>query len=349
MSIKKVAVIGEFAYPFYEPALVKSLLKLGIEVVELRTKFSNKLLSFILKLEDYFSIIGPATFFLHVKFRNSVKKNQPDLIFFWRPTLISPKLIQCLRKDCPNSQIVNYNNDNPFGKAYQQRSFRLKRLWIHFKKSIPFFDVNIVYRNANINDYNIAGSIKTILFPPAFVPELIPDLSGIDYRYDVVFIGYAEQKRLDYINFLISKGIQIIIFGTGWELQKLHPSYRFGTIISAHGKAYYQALRSARINLAFLSDLNEDVYTRRNFEIPGMGGLMLSERTKELTSLFIEGKEAFFYSNPEELLEQINSILANQNLQNEVRINAKNKCKDAGYDMDSRVIKLLHDLGNRMA
>ena len=345
MEINKVVLVGEFTFSFYEPAFAIAMRRLRIEVFEFKIKYSNPALSFIYRIEDYFSFIGPVTILFHYNFKRSVNKIHPDLIFFWRPTLITPSLLKALKRASPSATIVSYNNDNPFGKAYQERSFRLKRLWIHFIKSIPFFDVNVVYRNANINDYNIAGSSKTILFPPAFIPELIPDLSGIDYIYDVVFIGYAEQKRLDYINFLLSKGIQVKIFGTGWELQKIHSSYQFGTIISAHGKAYYHALRSARINLAFLSDLNEDVYTRRNFEIPGMGGLMLSERTEELTSLFVEGKEAFFYSNPEELLEQINIILADQYLQEEVRINAKNKCITAGYDIDSRVHKLLDDLG----
>jgi hypothetical protein len=344
VEIKKVVLVGEFTFSFYEPAFAIAMRRLGIEVFEFKIKNSNPALSFIYRIEDYFSFIGPITRLLHYKFKRSVNKIHPDLIFFWRPTLINPSLLKALKSASPSATIVSYNNDNPFGKAYQQRSFRLKRLWIHFKKSIPFFDVNIVYRNANINDYNIAGSIKTILFPPAFIPELIPDLSGVDYIYDVVFIGYAEQKRLVYLNFLLSKGIQIKIFGTGWDLQKIHPSYQFGTIIPAHGKAYYQALRSARINLAFLSDLNEDVYTRRNFEIPGMGGLMLSERTKELATLFSEGKEAFFFSNHEELLEHIKVILADQNLQNEIRKNAKNKCFTAGYDIDSRVRKLLNDL-----
>jgi spore maturation protein CgeB len=96
--------------------------------------------------------------------------------------------------------------------------------------------------------------------------------------------------------------------------------------------------------LAFLSVLNEDVYTRRNFEIPGMGGLMLSERTFELEKYFSEGKEAFFFSNKEELLEKVQLILADENLQQRVRFNAKNKSIEAGYDLDSRVYKLLADM-----
>jgi len=337
-------LVGDFGYYFYEPAFANSLRKIGIEVVEYKTSYSNFIFSFLFKIENYLSIIGPVTFLLYYRLQKLSYSIQPDVIFFWRPTQITPTILSSLNKYYPDALLVSYNNDNPFGKQYKLRNYRLSILWRNFIKSIPAFDINIVYRNANIFDYNKAGSKKTILFPPAFIPDQIPDLHGIDFKYDVVFIGHAESKRIHYINFLISKAIQVKIFGTGWDLQKLHPAYNFGDIIPVRGKDYFQTLKAARINLAFLSDLNEDVYTRRSFEIPGMGGLMLSERTPELESFFNEGTEAFFFSNPEELLEKVNYILADEILQQNIRTQAKERSLLAGYDLDARVFKLMNDL-----
>ena len=346
MQIKKILLVGDFGYSFYEPAFAKSLRKIGIEVIEYKTGYANFILSFIFKIESYLSVIGPISLLFYYRLQRVSSLLQPDVIFFWRPTQITPSIINSLKKCCPQALLVNYNNDNPFGKQYQLRNYRLRKLWSHFIKTIPAFDINIVYRNANVSDYNKVGSKKTILFPPAFIPDQIPDLQGIDFIYDVVFIGHAESKRIHYINFLISKSIKVKIFGTGWDLQQLNPAYSFGEIIPVRGMDYYQALRAARINLAFLSDLNEDVYTRRSFEIPGMGGLMLSERTPELESFFTEGSEAVFFSNPEELLEKVLNILANQELQQKIRQQAKEKSVLAGYDLDSRVSRLINDLTN---
>ena len=56
--------------------------------------------------------------------------------------------------------------------------------------------------------------------------------------------------------------------------------------------------------LCFLSKLNRDTYTRRCFEIPACGKLLLSERTEDLMKMFTEDEEAVFFSTPEELVEK---------------------------------------------
>jgi len=55
----------------------------------------------------------------------------------------------------------------------------------------------------------------------------------------------------------------------------------------------------------FLSRLNHDTYTRRCFEIPATGTLMLSEYTPDLATLFEEGVEAEFFRGPQELLDKV--------------------------------------------
>lgn len=343
MAIRKILLVGEFRFNFYEAAFSTSLKKVGIDVIECPIKFPL-FLSFIYKLENYFSIIGPSTYLLFRRIKKVAIQTQPEIIFFWRPTQIKSHLLITLKECIPNSLIVNYNNDNPFGKKYQSGSAKLKRLWNNFKESISTFDVNIVYRTANISDYISVGSKKTLLFPPAFIPEFIPDLEDIEYKYDVVFIGYAEKKRIEFINYLIAAGISIKIYGTGWNIKDINPLYNFNAIIPVHGLNYYRCLREGKINLAFLSELNEDVYTRRNFEIPGMGGLMLSERTTELVSFFEEGNEAFYFNTKDELLKTINLILANRDIQIKVRRAAKLKSINSGYDLDSRVKTLISEL-----
>lgn len=336
-------MVGEFGFNFYEAAFSASLKKVGIDVIECQIKFPP-FFSFIYKLESYFSIIGPITLLFYKRIKKAAIHGQPEIIFFWRPTQIKPYLLIPLKKCTLNSLIVNYNNDNPFGKEYQRGSAKLKRLWTNFKKSISTFDVNIVYRQSNINDYLSVGSKKTLLFPPAFIPEFIPELEHIEYKYDVVFIGYADKKRIEYINYLIEAGIFVKIYGTGWNIEDVNPLYKFNSIIPVHGNNYYRCLREGRINLAFLSELNEDVYTRRNFEIPGMGGLMLSERTTELVSFFEEGKEAFYFNTKDELLKTVNLLLANKDIQVQVRNAAKIKSFNSGYDLDSRVKTLISEL-----
>ena len=47
----------------------------------------------------------------------------------------------------------------------------------------------------------------------------------------------------------------------------------------------------------------------RSIEVPGCGGIMLAPRTKDHEAFFEEGKEAFYYNDVNELVEQASKIL----------------------------------------
>jgi spore maturation protein CgeB len=339
----KVFVVGHFEYNFYESAFTQALMKNHVSVEKIVIKPTNKWIKFIWKFEDYFTCFGPISFYYFYYLKKRIANGKPEIVFFWRPTIISPQQLKALKK-LHNFISISYNNDNPFGKLYQHRNIRMKRLWRGFITSIPHFDVNLVFRPSNIIDYNCFGSKRTILFPPSFIPDLIPRLANIYFKYDVIFIGYCEQKRINYINYLLDSGINVKIFGSGWDLSVLHPNYGQTEVIPIFGDQYYQELYASKICIAFLSELNEDVYTIRNFEIPGIGSLMLSERTPELVNYFKEGEEAFFFSDEIELLQKVQFILSNEEIQKKVRSNAKKRSIESGYDIDSRVKNLLNEL-----
>ena len=66
----------------------------------------------------------------------------------------------------------------------------------------------------------------------------------------------------------------------------------FGSIQAVRGVEYAKALSGAKMCLAFLSKLNRDTYTRRCFEIPACGRVLLCERTADMQGLLREGDEA---------------------------------------------------------
>ena len=71
----------------------------------------------------------------------------------------------------------------------------------------------------------------------------------------------------------------------------------FAPIEPVFGDDYAKALCGAKVCLAFLSKLNRDSYTRRCFEIPACGNVMLAERTADLCRMFKEDEEACFFSS----------------------------------------------------
>ena len=57
----------------------------------------------------------------------------------------------------------------------------------------------------------------------------------------------------------------------------------------------------------------------KTFEIPAMGGLMITKRSKEQDFFFPENKACIMYKNLEELLKKIEVIVKNPNKFNHIK------------------------------
>ena len=112
----------------------------------------------------------------------------------------------------------------------------------------------------------------------------------------------------------------------------------------AVGLDYARAIAGSTISLAFLSRLNRDTYTRRNFEIPASQGLMLSERTDDLGHLYKDGSEALFFSDTEDLLERSRFVLENPQEAQQIALRGHQRAVGSGYDLDSRMADMISDV-----
>ena len=95
------------------------------------------------------------------------------------------------------------------------------------------------------------------------------------------------------------------------------------------------------IALVFLSRLNHDTYTRRCFEIPITGTLMLSEYTPDLASLFEEGVEAEFFRGPEELLDKVRFYVRNDEARRRVGLAGRARILRDGHEALDRAKQVL--------
>ncbi|MFZ1704668.1 MAG: glycosyltransferase [Saprospiraceae bacterium] len=178
------------------------------------------------------------------------------------------------------------------------------------------FDINLVYRPVNVEEYKNVGGRNVHLWMPYYIPWEIdnapPAFEG--KPIDVIFIGHWEKHREETIQFLSDNGIKVDVYGNGWEKSKL---LNKDEIKPLYGKDYFGYLKSAKIALAFLSKLNRDVYTRRNFEIPACGTVILSERTNELENIFKNDQiHIGFFSSNSELKDNLSFFLENYNFEN---------------------------------
>lgn len=345
----KVLVAGDWHSELHEEVVAQALRGLGHEVAEFRwcsyfDRPSRGWMGYMAHLwrrvqNKY--IAGAGVHRLNRDLIELARRFGPDVIFVYRGTHITRGTLLALKRLLPTCVLVGYNNDDPFSVHH------VKYLWRHFLDAVPAYDLVLAYRHANIEEYRRAGAQRVELMRSWFVPDrnhpvTLTDAERAQFESDVVFVGhYEDDQRLPFLEEIVRQGYRLRLFGPGYDWD---PVLRKSAILRNHvpvrlvwGEDYNRALCGARIALCFFSKLNRDTYTRRCFEIPASGTLLLSEFSPDLAGLYSEGIEADFFRSRDEMMEKIKKYLKNDQ--------ARESVAKAGA---SRVLRDGHEVGSRM-
>jgi spore maturation protein CgeB len=348
--VPKLLLAGAWQYDFYEAACADALTRLGVQVVPFKwQRFFGGIAG---RAEGKYVFRGPATLAMNRALRNLAGNERPDFVLVWRGTHVLPETVRAIREQT-GAVTASYNNDDPFGPLYaRSASFHLKRLWRIFKAAIPEYDVQFVYRECNLDEFIRAGAKRALVLRSYFIPALhrpvaLTPEEQARFGCDAVFVGHYEPERLDFIRALVAAGLKVRIHGraSSWTPERLGDlAAYFGEIHPALGDDYVKALGGAKMCLCFFSRLNRDTYTRRSFEIPACGGLLLSEQTPEMQSLFAEDEEAVYFSTPQELIEKATALLRDSNRRDATAAAGRRRCIEDGHSVDARMAWILERL-----
>jgi len=241
-----------------------------------------------------------------------------DIIWVNSGELFGVKVLQLLKS--LNIPIILYINDDPIGGRDGNRFNSLI-------KAIPFYDLCVVVRDQNINEFFKIGAKKVLRVSMSYDEvEHMPIQNNldipIDFKSEVTFIGtwIRNENRDIFLKYLIDSGINVSIWGDRWEKSKLWESlkkYYKGKALS--GKDYVYAIQGSKICIGLLSKGNRDLYTRRSVEIPFAGGLLCAERTSIHQEMYKENKEALFWDNAEECVQICKKILGDDLLRESIK------------------------------
>ena len=135
----------------------------------------------------------------------------------------------------------------------------------------------------------------------------------------MLFLGTWFPERGPFLLELVKLGVPLTIRGANWhkapEWSMLRSHWKGGALV---GEDYAKAIQCAKVNLGLLSKGNRDLHTQRSLEVPALGGLLCAERTTEHLDMYVEGKEALFWDSAEECAEVCRSILANEELRQQI-------------------------------
>lgn len=330
MSGPRVLVAGDFLYEMYEPAFCAGLRAAGAEVHELHAR---RLLGpgELLRRAQGKLQLGPGIAAANLALAAACARAKPDVVLLWRAPWARPWGLK-LARAAGARRLVLYCNDDPFGPD------RDLAIWRALRASVPAVDACFAYREVNLAEFTQAGARRVFLLRSWFDPRLHrpPEPPPRpEEACDAVFIGHCEPDgRVEALAALARAGLFVRLHGAGWERAALPPPLRAGPPL--FGEGYARALAAARVALVFLSARNRDGYTRRCFEIPAVGALMLAPRTPELTALFREDEEAAFFSSPEELVAQATRYARDPALRARVAAAGRARCLRDGHDVESR-------------
>ena len=300
----KILFIGSKTGNSYLQYLALKKLHKDTDIIDSNYIFSSPM------IKKIFYHISPYIFEFFINFYvlKNIKKKY-DLIYVRSGEIIGKKLIINLKK--LTKKIVFFCNDNPFVK-------RDKRRWDLFLGAAKYYDKIAFQDKSRISVSKKYGVKNPLLVLPAYDEKIhqkrkISLLEKKKFQNDVVFIGTWSPKKGSFIKSIIHLGLNIKIYGNRWGND---PNYNLikKNIIVGHisNPNYTKIIQCSKIALCLFSEENKDTITARSVEIPAIGTLLCSLRTKAMKKIFVENKEAIYFTTPKECVNKCKYYLKNK-------------------------------------
>jgi len=229
------------------------------------------------------------------KLLQAVEQEKPNIIFFVLMTYeIWTETLQLIQKGS-DAALIHWATDDSW--KYEQFS----------RFMAPLFDVYATTYPSAV-DKAAADGLENLTLTQwaADSSRMSAPLKSDQCRYQVSFIGSCYGNRKQWVNDLKQRGVQIEAFGYGWPngpvaaediagiMRASQISLNFGDsgVVIENGKP----IRSRQIKA-------------RVFEVPGAGGLLLTERAEYLESFYVPDKEVVVFGDIDELVEKIEYLL----------------------------------------
>lgn len=340
----KVLVAGNWWSELHEATVEGALKALGHEVHRFAWDSYFWKQGLFARAQNKF-LFGPRLARLNRDLVAATRELAPDLVFVYRGTHVLAESIEAMRAAAPQAFIAGYNNDDPFGPGQP------RWMWRHFLRALPHYDAALAYRHCNLDEFCAHGARRVYLLRSWFMsernhPVTLSPAEREKFDCDVVFVGhYEEDGRLECLDQIVEAGFKLRLFGPDWgwhpPLARSRSLRHLKPVKLVWGEDYNRALCGAKVALCFLSRMNRDTYTRRCFEIPATGTLMLSEFSDDLASLFAPGVDADYFRDPAELIAKLRLYVNDDARRQAVAAAGLQRVWADGHDVVSRIRALL--------
>jgi spore maturation protein CgeB len=316
----------------------------AFEILEFPDRFAELLDSRIYKLMyRFFPILVIRK--MDRLFVKQVERFNPTVILIFKGMEISKQSL--IRIKSKGIKLVNYNFDHPFDFFSRGTGNRFVR------EAIPYYDLHISYSKRISKELDTQFKVRTAQIPFGF--HLTAEqyefviAAGDDEINRACFVGNPDQLREKAIMDLLDNGIPIDLYGFGWDriftqpnsLLTIHMPRKQGSFWS-DPLEFWKVLRRYSVQLNFFRPHNEGSHNLRTFEVPAVGGILLTPASQEQAKFFVPGEEIFFYTDQMSLLQQCQKLLqADSETTHQIRSIARIKSVEKDYSYQRRTRDIL--------
>jgi hypothetical protein len=193
----------------------------------------------------------------------------------------------------------------------------------HVRAAIPFYRTYLIWSRALVPKIQAAGCRDAVYFPFAADPSLHSPAVPRDrtLRDVVTFVGAYDATRADLLESIAD--LPLRIYGHGWDRVGRRSQLRDKVVPHMIFDAELRrVVTSSAASLNLLRAQNVGAHNMRTFEIPAMGGMMLTTRSAEQASFFPENEASLMFEGKSELRARVESILRGDHDTEALRRNA---------------------------
>jgi spore maturation protein CgeB len=201
---------------------------------------------------------------------------------------------------------VNINPDDPFNVGSNSSTND------GVSEAIPHFDLYCIWSRRLIAPIREAGCKEVIYLPFGYDPEIhAPPSITPHISRSVSFVGAWDRHRESILESI--KHYDLRISGAAWGrfLDRTPLARQIVYKRNIHGDELAKEVSTAAVCLNLMRYQNTGSHNMRTFEVPSMGGLLLTTRSEEQHEYFPEGKACLMFEGQEELSDKIKWVLSN--------------------------------------
>ncbi|MAG37875.1 hypothetical protein CMI45_01285 [Candidatus Pacearchaeota archaeon] len=265
---------------------------------------------------------------MNKKFLEVVEKEQPDFIYLWLiydefdiETLLKIKEVS------PKTRVVNFFGDDDTKFEIYTRYYSL------------FVDFPLVSHKLYFHKYKPEGIKNAYYSYGVNTNDFCP--KDLEKKYDATFIGTPMADRAELVTFLKDNGIDIRVFGAGWERHPELKDIYFGKLSQ---EEMIGVLNESKINLSFSKNYQgKPSFKSRVFEASACKSFILTEHFKVYHDLLKKDKELVTFKDKKDLLEKVKYYLKNEKERREIEGRAYKKVLET-YSQEAEFRKIFEDI-----